>query len=778
MRCNLLVLAAALLGAVPVHADEGMWLFNEPPRELLQKRFNFQPSQAWLDHLQKSSVRFNNGGSGSFVSPGGLILTNHHVGSDAIYKLSTAKRNYIETGFYAPSREQELKVPDLELNVLMEIEDVTARVKAAVKPGLTGAQAHEARQAVMNTIENESQQKTGLRSDVVTLYNGGQYHLYRYKRYTDVRLVFAPEKAIAFFGGDPDNFEFPRYDLDISFFRAYENGRPAQVKNHLKWSPQGAREGELVFVSGHPGNTDRLDTMRHLEFLRDRVNPVSLGTIRRREVALGAFGDRSLENARRAEDELFSYQNSRKARNGILAGLQDPSLMGKKRQEEGRLRDAVAANAQLKQQYGDAWEQVAAAIAEWDRIYFEHYLLERGVAFNGRLFDIARTLVRLTEETRKPNEKRLREYAEAGLESVKLELFSPAPIYKDLEIVQLSDSLTQLAETLGMENPIVRQVLAGKSPQERAADLVEGTRLQDVDLRKKLASAGVSGVNDPMIQLALLVDPPARRVRGVYEEKVQEPLRQAYAKIAGARFAAYGASAYPDATFTLRLAFGETKGYTERGKQVPWTTNIGGAYKHAADHGNREPYVLPKSWMDAKARLNPQTPFNFVSTADIIGGNSGSPVVNRAGEFVGIIFDGNIDSLVLDFIYTEERARAVAVHSAAITEALEKVYKASGLVAELRPRTAGSASREAPPPPAKPGTVTGCLDEQPGPQYVLRGEDELGLLMQLEPQGFPVTGFAKYLGKKVELRGRVSQQGETRTMKVTSIRTIAEACAP
>ena len=550
----------------------------------------------------------------------------------------------------------------------------------------------------MNTIENESLQKTGLRSDVVTLYNGGQYHLYRYKRYTDVRLVFAPEKDIAFFGGDPDNFEFPRYDLDITFFRAYENGQPAQVQNYLKWSPQGAREGELVFVSGHPGNTDRMDTMRHLEFLRDRVNPVSLGTIRRREVALHAFSDRSPENARRAQDDLFGYQNSRKARNGILAGLQDPSLMGTKRAEEERLRKAVAAKAQLEQQYGDAWDQVAAAIAEWDRIYFEHYLLERGVAFNSRLFDIARTLVRLQEETKKPNEQRLREYSEAGLESLKLELFSPAPIYKDLEIIELSDSLTQLAEILGMENPIVQQVLAGKSPPERAADLVEGTRLENVDLRKKLASAGVSGVNDPMIQLAQLVDPPARRVRGIYEEKVQEPLRQAYAKIAGARFAAYGTSIYPDATFTLRLAFGETKGYPERGQQVPWTTNIGGAYKHAADHANREPYVLPKSWMEAKPRLNLQTPFNFVNTADIIGGNSGSPVVNRNGEFVGIIFDGNIYSLVLDFIYTEERARAVAVHSAAIMEALEKVYKAPGLVSELRRAPSpGAASREARP---------------------------------------------------------------------------------
>ena len=699
MRCTLLCLAAALWAAAPIHADEGMWLFNDPPRELLKKRFNFEPTQAWLDHLQKSSVRFNNGGSGSFVSPDGLILTNHHVGADSIQKLSTAGRDYIETGFYAPSRAQELKVPDLELNVLMEIEDVTDRVKAAIKPGLTPAQAHEARQAVMNTIENESLQKTGLRSDVVTLYNGGQYHLYRYKRYTDVRLVFAPEKAIAFFGGDPDNFEYPRYDLDITFFRAYENGQPAQVKDYLKWSPQGAREGELVFVSGHPGNTDRLDTMRHLEFLRDRVNPVSLGTIRRREVALARLQrpqprkrpPRAGRSVRLPEQPQGAQRHTGRPPGSLAHG--DQARGGRAPAQGGRGQGPAPAAVRRRLGPGGGGHRRVGP----------HLL--RALPARARR-GLQQPAVRHRAHAGAPRRRKRRNRtssgcastAEAGLESLKLELFSPAPIYKDLEIIELSDSLTQLAETMGMENPLVQQVLAGKSPPDRAADLVEGTRLENVDLRKKLASAGVSGVNDPMIQLAQLVDPPARRVRGIYEEKVQEPLRQAYAKIAGARFAAYGTSIYPDATFTLRLAFGETKGYTERGQPVPWTTNIGGAYKHAADHANREPYVLPKSWMEAKPRLNLQTPFNFVNTADIIGGNSGSPVVNRNGEFVGIIFDGNIYSLVLDFIYTEERARAVAVHSAAIMEALEKVYKAAGLVSELRRAPSpGAASREARP---------------------------------------------------------------------------------
>jgi hypothetical protein len=669
------------------YSDEGMWLFNNPPRQLLKDKHNFEVTDQWLEHLQKSSVRFNTGGSGSFVSSNGLVMTNHHVGADALAKLSTPERDLLQEGYYATKPEDEIKCHDLELNVLMSIEDVTARVNDAVKADMSAADAQVARRAVMNTIEKESLDATGLRSDVVTLYNGGLYHLYRFKKYTDVRLVFAPEKQIAFFGGDPDNFEYPRYDLDVTFFRVYENDQPAKIDHFLKWSEAGAGDGELVFVSGHPGRTDRQNTVAHLEFLRDRVLPISLNTIRRREVNLRMYSENSSENARQAEDELFGYQNSRKARLGQLAGLQDPAFMSPLRQNERRLREAVNKDPKLREAAGTAWQDVEKAIAAWERLYTEYTLLEQGHAFNSELFNFARTLVRLSEESSRPNEERLREFRESNLESLKQQLFSTAPIYKSLEIAKLADSLGMWMERVGAENELVQQALAGASPQERAAALVNGSALEDVDLRKKLAEGGADALaaqsTDPMLGLARLVDSAARRVRKNYEEQVEEPLRQAYARIANARFAIEGTDTYPDATFTLRLAFGTVRGYEEGGQQIaPWTT-LGGTYEHAAAHGSAPPFDLPKSWLDRKGRLDLTIPFNFVNTADIIGGNSGSPIVNRAGEIVGIIFDGNIYSLVLAYAYTDEKARAVGVHSAGITEALNKIYEASQLANEL-----------------------------------------------------------------------------------------------
>jgi hypothetical protein len=682
----LLALIVLSVGAAAVPADEGLWLFNEPPRTLLKKRYNFDPTDEWLRHVQRSSVRFNSGGSGSFVSADGLVMTNHHVGADCLQKISTPGKNYLETGFHARTRAEEAKCPDLELNVLQSIEDVTARVQAAVKPGMTPAEAHQARRAVMNTIEEESLKKTGLRSDVVTLYQGGLYHLYRYKRYTDIRLVFAPEKDIAFFGGDPDNFEYPRFDLDICFFRVYEDGKPIRVEHHLAWSRAGVKDGDLVFVSGHPGRTDRLDTMAHLEFLRDLDFPTRLNLIRRREVLLRTWSERSRENLRRCEDELFLYQNSRKARLGMLEGLQDPAIMARRRAEEAALRDKVALDPKLQAAYGGAWKEVAHSIQSWRPIYKDHYLLERGAAFNSDLFGIARTLVRLAEERQMPNARRLREYAEAGLPSLKQQLFSPAPVYDDLEMLKLGDSLGMMIEMLGADNELVRKVLAGKSPAGRAVELVEGTKLKDVAVRQKLFDGGRTAIEssqDPMIRLALLVDGPARQVRKVFEEKVEEPQRQAYAKIAQVRFAVFGQEVYPDATFTLRLSFGPVKGYEERGTQVPPATDFAGLYRRVAEQDNKAPYHVPPRWLQRKDRLDLKTPFNFVAAVDSIGGNSGSPVVNRQGELVGILFDGNIQSLVWDFVYTQVQGRSVMVHSAGILEALRHMYEADELVREL-----------------------------------------------------------------------------------------------
>jgi hypothetical protein len=688
-RAAVLALAAVALWTAAVPADEGLWLFNEPPRKLLKEKYGFEPTREWLEHVQKSSVRFNSGGSGSFVSADGLVMTNHHVGADCLQKLSKPGHDYVTTGFRARTRQEEAPCHDLELNVLISIEDVTEAVNAAVKPGLSPAEAHKARVGAINTIEEESFKKTGLRSDVVTLYQGGQYHLYRYKKYTDVRLVFAPQKDIAFYGGDPDNFEYPRFDLDICFFRAYENGQPARVQHYLRWSETGARDGELVFVSGHPGRTERLDTLAHLEFLRDVDFPMRLDIIRRREVLLRTYFDRSPENARRSQEELFTYQNSRKARIGMLAGLQDPALMGRKAQDEKALRSRVAADPKLAEAYGPAWDRVAESVKHWRELHLRNYLLERGVAFNSELFGIARTLVRLAAERAKPNAQRLREYAEAGLSSLEQELFSPAPIYEDLETLKLGDSLGMYMEMVGPHDELLRQVLAGKSPRERVAELVAGTKLKDVAVRKELAKAGLETVRssaDPMIRLALLVDGPARQVRKAFEEKVEEPQRQAYAQIAQARFALFGREAYPDATFTLRLSFGPVKGYEEDGRQVPWATDFAGLYRYDKLHEDKDPFRLPKVWQERKDRLDPRTPFNFVAAADSIGGNSGSPIVNRAGELVGILFDGNIQSLVWDFVYTDRQARSVMVHSQGILEALRKVYEADELVRELTTR--------------------------------------------------------------------------------------------
>lgn len=688
-------LAAALLtlaATAPLRraaADEGMWLFNAPPLGPLKQHYGFEPSAAWLEKLQKSSVRFNSGGSGSFVSAEGLVITNHHVGADALQKFGDAQHNYLRDGFYAKTRAEEKRCLDLELNVLMSIEDVTARVNAAVKPDLSAEQALLARRAVIAAVEKESQEKTGLRSDVVTLFQGGLYHLYRFKRYTDVRLVFAPEQQIAFYGGDPDNFEYPRFDLDVCIFRAYENDQPVRLENYLRFSPNGPADGELTFVSGHPGRTDRQLAVSELADARDRTIPRILARLYRREVLLTAYSARSLENARKAREDLFGIQNSRKAREGQLGGLVDPEFFGRLQDREAKLRDAFAhaENGKYAAALG-AYERIerAGSIQRVNAKMFDLFEGARGAgAFNSTLFRIARTLVRAGAERPKPNGERLPEFRDSGKASLELRLFSEEPLYDDYETLLLTDSLTDLVGQFGAGDPLVQTVLDGKSPHDRAAELVAGTKLKDVALRKKLYEGGADAVRDardPMLDLAAAIDGTARAARKVQDEQ-DEVQRQAYGEIAAARFALEGANTYPDATFTLRLSYGPVKGYTEDGQPVPSMTTFGGLYARGEEHQNQPPFDLPPRWLERRAKLDMGTPFNFVSTADIIGGNSGSPVVNKANEFVGIIFDGNIQSLPLDFAYTEKEARAVSVDSRAILEALRQVYDAGALADEL-----------------------------------------------------------------------------------------------
>ena len=676
-------------------ADEGMWLFNAPPLKQLKEKYQFEPTPQWLDHLQKASVRFNSGGSGSFVSANGLCITNHHVGLDTLQKISSEKKNYVRDGFYAKTQAEEVKATDLELNVLMSIEDVTDKVKAAVQPSMSPEDANKARSNVIAQIENESKQKTGLRSDVITLYQGGVYNLYRYKRYDDVRLVFAPEQQAAFYGGDPDNFEYPRFDLDICVFRAYENGQPAHPQHYLKWNSKGPADGELTFVSGHPGKTDRQLTTDELAAMRDGEVPYLLSMLNRREVFLNAFAARSFENARRVREDLFGIQNSRKAFVGIQAALLDPEIWNSIAAREKKLRDGIAGDPKFAAAV-TAYDKIKQAQEETAKILpvYHYYETARGRenatyraprALYSTLFKYARRLLRAGDERPKPNGERFPEFRDSNKESLELDLFSTAPIYDDVEQITLADSLTDLAAAFGANDPQVQQVLAGKSPRDRAAELVKGTKLKDVAFRKQLyegGAAAVTAAHDPMIELARLVDGPAREARKTFEAQ-DEAKQQAYAEIAKARFALEGTSTYPDATFTLRLSYGPLKGYEEDGKQIPALTNFAGLYQRAAEHNNQPPFNLPKRWIDHKSKLNLNTPLDFVTTADIIGGNSGSPVVNKAGEFVGIIFDGNIQSLALDCIFSDKQARAVSVDSATITEALRKVYDANALVDEL-----------------------------------------------------------------------------------------------
>jgi len=688
-----LVLAYAFVCSTIASADEGMWLYNEAPKDKIRAKYGFDVTQQWLDHVRLSSVRFNNGGSGSFVSPDGLTFTNHHVGAGCVQQLSTEGHDYIKTGFYAKTEAEEAKCPNLELNQLVGIEDVTDKINAGIKPEMSTAEIGAAQRAAMSQVEKDCATSTGLRCDVVTFYSGQVYNLYKYKKYTDVRLVFAPEFDIAFFGGDPDNFTYPRYDLDITFFRVYENDKPAHLDNYLKWSPTGVKDGDLIFVSGHPGNTGRLLTMAQLEFLRDVQYPMALKVYARRIALLQEFSKQSEENARIAKEDLFGLQNSQKAITGYQSGLLDKGIMKEKTSQEVYLRAAFKV-ASKDTNATDPWEEIAQAIKTQQEIFPNLSYLERMRAFPSHLAQFARTLVRAADEKPKPNPDRMREFRDSALPSLEQQLFSTEPIYKNLETALLTDGLSEMQESLGKDNPEVQKVLQGKTPADVAKDLVANTKLDDVAVRKQLYEGGRAAIEastDPLIMLMRSIDPDARSARREFEDKVDSVVRRDGGAIAKARFAQSGFTQPPDATFTLRLSYGVVKGYQENGKAIPFDTTMGGAYQRAAEHGSQSPYNLPESWIKLKDKLDLKTPFNFVSTADIIGGNSGSPTVNKNGEVVGIIFDGNIESLPWNFAYSDTQGRAVSVDSRGIQEALRKIYGATALADELMGTKAAAA---------------------------------------------------------------------------------------
>jgi hypothetical protein len=693
-RLFAVLLVCGFLLSTFAQADEGMWLYNEPPKDEIKAKYGFELTQQWLDHVRLSSVRFNNGGSGSFVSADGLTFTNHHVGAQCVQQLSTEGHDYIKTGYYAKTQAEEAKCPNLELNQLVGIEDVTDKVNAGVKADMSAADAAQTQRAAMSQVEKDCATSTGLRCDVVTFYSGQVYNLYKYKKYTDVRLVFAPEFDIAFFGGDPDNFTYPRYDLDITFFRVYENDKPAHLDNYLQWSSTGVKDGDLIFVSGHPGSTGRMQTMAQLEFTRDVAYPSVLKLLARRIALMQDFSKQSEENARIAKENIFGLQNSQKAITGYESGLLDKSIMDEKAAAEAKLRAAYKADPK-NAGAPDPWDEIAAAIKLQQSIYFDLTYLERMRGFSGTLPQIARALVRAAAEKPKPNADRMREYRDSALPSFEQQLFSTAPIYKNLETVLLADSLAEMQEAAGANNPDVQKVLQGKSPADAAKEMLANTKLNDVAVRKQLYEGGEAAIEastDPLIVAMRAIDPDARVARKEYEDKIDSVVRRDGTLIAKARFAQSGFTQPPDATFTLRLSYGEVKGYQENGKAIPFDTNIGGAYEHAAEHGSQPPYNLPESWINAKSKLDLKTPLNFVSTADIIGGNSGSPTVNKKGEVVGIIFDGNIESLPWNFAYSDVQGRAVSVDSRGIQEALRKIYGASALADELMGKKAEGAT--------------------------------------------------------------------------------------
>lgn len=686
--CVAVVLTGMVGGAAP--ADEGMWLFNNPPTAQLKAKFGFEPTSDWLDHLQKSCVKFGFGGSASLVSPNGLVMTNHHVGRGQLQRLSTKERDLLADGFLARTPGEELKCPDAEVNVLWTIEDVTDSVKSAVTTGMSPADANKARKKRIADITKSAEDSTGLNCSVVTLYHGARYHLYSYKRYTDLRLVMAPEGKIAHFGGDTDNFEYPRFCLDMCFFRIYEDGKPLKSEDHLTWSANGVKDGALIFVAGNPGSTQRQYTVDHLKYQRDVAYPNTLESIWRREVQLINFSARSAENARIAESNLMGIQNGRKAITGMLSGLHDPEVLRKKTAEEQKLRAAVGANPDYSGQWGGAWDAITRAKqAHRDLAKELNLLAGRGSGGGSRLFGIARTLVRMADELPKPNGDRLPEFRDSSLDSMKLQLFSPAPIYDSLEIDSLASGFSYLAEQLGGDDPLVTSVLSGKSPRARAIELVEGTKLSDPAERRRLADGGKSAIDassDPLIRLAYDLDPQARAVRKRYEDEVQGVEAEAYEKIGAARFAVYGEDIPPDATGTLRLTYGTVSGFSEGSSTIPPMTNFAGLFERWEERKGNDAFALSDAWLHGKDKLELSTPFNFVCTADVVGGNSGSPVVNAKGEVVGLVFDGNIHTLVWNTAFTDRVARTVAVDSRGIVESLRKIYGATALADEIQGR--------------------------------------------------------------------------------------------
>jgi len=661
-----------------------MWTFDAPPIDYWKRTYGFAPDQKWLDHVRLASVRLPNC-SASFVSSRGLVMTNHHCGRECTASSSPPDSNYIQTGFAARTLADEKKCAGLYVDQLQSIENVTTRVRGAIT-GTTPAEQAAQRTAVINQIQTECNQATKLNCQVVSLYQGGIYSIYRYRRFSDIRLVMAPEGDIAFFGGDPDNFTYPRYDLDLTLLRVYENGQPYSPPDYLKWSPAGAAENELVFVVGNPGSTGRLNTIAQMEYLRDVGYPATLAAYKRSLATYAELARSDTSAARRYQNDVFGVANSQKAVTGYRAGLLDTASMAKKRAFEQELRARIAADPKLQAQYGGTFDAIANAQRELGS--FSPQLRYYGFGGGSNLMQLAAGLVRVALFANTPDSARLAQYRGPGLDNIRKQILAPLPIDTAFERLAIAAQLRAAQSELPASDPFLAVALAGQTPEARAAALVRGTRIGDPAVREQLVQGGAAAINsstDPMIVLARQVD-PLNRTQLARANALNAVIATNSEKIGQALFAAYGTALPPDATFTLRISDGVVKSFPSNGTIAPYKTTFYGLYERSAAFDDKDPFKLPKRWVDRKANLDLSTPYNFVSTNDIIGGNSGSPVINKNAEVVGLVFDSNIEGVSNRFIFSDAIGRTVSVHSRAIPEALRKMYDGARIADELQGR--------------------------------------------------------------------------------------------
>jgi hypothetical protein len=680
LRLMLMLVSASYAGQAL--ADEGMWTFDNFPSAKVQAKYGWAPDAKWLEHARLASIRLAEGCSASLVSPDGLVMTNHHCARECLSELSDSQHDYVAKGFLAATSGDEKKCPEMEANQLVMITDVTKQIEAATA-GKSDRAFHEAERAVKARIESDCGTAADVRCEVVKLYQGGVYDLYKYKRYQDVRVVFAPEESAAFFGGDPDNFTFPRYDLDCAFVRIYDHGKPLRTAAFLRFATARLKEGDIVFTSGNPGSTKREDTLAQLQFERDVARPFILALFSELRGVLNEFATKGPEQARVSKSLLFGVENSLKAVKGEQLALSRGPLIADKAAIESNLRKRVAADPSLAAKYAGAWGAVAAAVDHREDIYVRSVLLEGIPDFFSPLLGQAIVLNRYAAEIGKPDGERLEAYSDANFPALRQQILSTAPIHEELEKTVIAWWLTKVREYLGTSDPDVRALMGNKSPEEIADALVDGTKLNDAAIREKLLSGGAKAIDayhDPLIDFARVLDGPARKVRADSEDNVQAVITKNHALIAKALFSLEGTGTYPDATFTLRLSYGAVAGYKENGRSVAATTDFAGAYAHAT---GRDPFELPPTWLAAQKSVDPQAILNFVSTNDVVGGNSGSPVIARSGEVVGLVFDGNIQSLGGDYGYDGSVNRTVSVATTGILEALKTIYHADRLVKEL-----------------------------------------------------------------------------------------------